>query len=62
MPGVFLDVSNLDNFAKELNGQGLIKTVRQQVSLLGEPSFSDDLTLIEVTRLSQGKAIHEPKL
>ena len=62
VPGVFLDVSNLDNFAKELNGQGLIKTVRQQVSLLGEPSFSDDLTLIEVTRLSQGKAIHEPKL
>lgn len=62
VPGVFLDASNLDNFAKELNGQGLVKTVRQQVSLLGEPSFSDDLTLIEVTRLPQGEAIHESKL
>jgi len=53
VPGVCLDATNLDSFAHELNGQGVIQTVRQQVGLLGDPSFSDDLTLIEVTRLPQ---------
>jgi sigma-B regulation protein RsbU (phosphoserine phosphatase) len=53
LPGVFLDEANLPNFAYELNGNGVVDTVRQQVNLLGDPSFSDDLTLIEVTRLPQ---------
>jgi phosphoserine phosphatase RsbU/P len=53
VPGVFLDADNLVNFANELKGRGVIKTVRQQVALLGEPSFPDDLTLIEVTRMPQ---------
>lgn len=51
VPGVFLDEENLTSFAKELNGKGVIKAVREQVDLLDEPSFSDDLTLIEVARL-----------
>lgn len=55
VPGIFLDAANLTSFANELNGDGVIQTVRQQVGLLGDPSFSDDLTLIEVTRLPQGK-------
>lgn len=53
LPGVFLDEANLSNFARELNGNGMVETVRQQVGLLGDPSFSDDLTLIEVTRLPE---------
>jgi sigma-B regulation protein RsbU (phosphoserine phosphatase) len=61
VPGVFLDADNLPNFAHELDGQGVIKTVRQQVGLLGDPSFSDDLTLIEVSRLPQGTKKNEPK-
>lgn len=61
VPGVFLDANNLDNFAHELDGKGVIKTVRQQVGLLGDPSFSDDLTLIEVSRLPQGKQKNESK-
>lgn len=60
VPGVFLDADNLGNFAHELDGQGVIKTVRQQVGLLGDPSFSDDLTLIEVSRLPQGTIKNEP--
>ncbi|MCE3230662.1 MAG: transcriptional regulator [Alphaproteobacteria bacterium] len=54
LPGVFLDEENLASFARELNGEGVVQTVGQQVRLLGDPSFSDDLTLIEVTRLSSG--------
>lgn len=61
VPGVYLDTENLSNFAHELGGAGVIKTVRQQVALLGDPSFSDDLTLIEVTRLPEGKMNDEPK-
>lgn len=53
VPGVNLDAENLGNFAKELNGQGVIETVRKQVRLLGDPSFSDDLTLIEVSRMPE---------
>jgi sigma-B regulation protein RsbU (phosphoserine phosphatase) len=61
VPGVYLDTENLNNFAHELGGEGVIKTVRQQVALLGDPSFSDDLTLIEVTRLPEGKMNDEIK-
>lgn len=51
VPGINLEQENLDKLARELNGHGVIQTVRAQVSLLGDPSFSDDLTLIEVKRL-----------
>lgn len=61
VPGVNLEEDNLSNFAYELDGEGVIKTVRQQVGLLGDPSFSDDLTLIEVSRLPQGKVKNESK-
>ncbi|MBX9805468.1 MAG: fused response regulator/phosphatase [Alphaproteobacteria bacterium] len=55
VPGVFLDEGNLDSFAKELDGERVVQTVRDQVGLLGDPSFSDDLTLIEVTRIPEEK-------
>lgn len=54
VPGVFLEEGNLAAFAKELNGSSVTQIVQQQVNLLGTPSFPDDLTLIEVTRLPQG--------
>lgn len=50
VPGICLESSNLEEFARELNGQSLVHTTRQQLSLLGNPSFVDDLTLIEVAR------------
>jgi sigma-B regulation protein RsbU (phosphoserine phosphatase) len=53
LPGVCFNDSHLADFATELNGKGVYQTVRQQVNLLGDPAFSDDLTLIELTRLPE---------
>lgn len=55
LPGISLSAEDLPHFARELNGTGVLQTIRQQVDYLGEPSFSDDLTLIEITRAPQGK-------
>lgn len=54
VPGVFLEESNLAAFANELGGNSVAQTVWQQVSMLGTPSFPDDLTLIEITRSCDG--------
>jgi sigma-B regulation protein RsbU (phosphoserine phosphatase) len=51
LPGISFNAENLPLFAHELQGRKVVETVRQQVELLGDPSFSDDLTLIEVMRL-----------
>jgi sigma-B regulation protein RsbU (phosphoserine phosphatase) len=59
VPGINLEEENLANFAKELDGLDVVPTVRAQVKLLGDPSFSDDLTLIELTRLSKGGSKNE---
>lgn len=61
LPGVFFEEANLPDLARELDGNSVVETVRQQVGLLGDPSFPDDLTLIEVSRLPEGKEKNELK-
>jgi phosphoserine phosphatase RsbU/P len=51
LPGISFSIENLPLFARELKGKNIVESIRQQVKLLDDPSFSDDLTLIEVMRL-----------
>ncbi len=48
IPGISLLPENLESFFKELDGQGVVDVIKQQINLLGESCFSDDLTLIEI--------------
>jgi len=52
VPGICFNATHLSNFAQELNGDSVVQTIRSQVNLLGNISFPDDLTLIEIRRLS----------
>lgn len=48
VPGISLLPENLDPFFKELEGKAVVDVIKQQIDLLGESCFSDDLTLIEI--------------
>lgn len=49
IPGISLLPENLACFFKELDGRGATTVINQQIELLGESCFSDDLTLIEIS-------------
>jgi sigma-B regulation protein RsbU (phosphoserine phosphatase) len=50
LPGISLLSERLKPFAKELNGHSVIETIKEMVNLLGDSSFVDDLTLIEISK------------
>ncbi len=49
IPGVSFLSEDLPNFIQELQGKSILDVIRNHVNLLGETSFSDDLTLIELS-------------
>lgn len=48
VPGISLLPENLTPFFKELEGKSVVDVMKQQINLLGEYCFSDDLTVIEI--------------
>jgi phosphoserine phosphatase RsbU/P len=52
IPGISLAPESLPRFIKELKGRKMVDVIKQQIDLLGEPNFTDDLTLVEIHRLT----------
>lgn len=49
IPGVSFLSENLPDFIQGLQGKSILDVIRNHINLLGEKSFSDDLTLIELS-------------
>ena len=49
LPGISLLPEHLQAFAEDLKGKPLVPTVREQLTLIGDISLVDDLTLVEIT-------------
>lgn len=50
IPGISFLPEKLEGLVKELNGRPFLDVVREQLSLVGDLSLPDDLTLIEINR------------
>lgn len=48
IPGVSFQPEVLPDFIRNLQGQGCVEMIKSHIKALGETSFSDDLTLIEL--------------
>lgn len=48
IPGVSFLAADLPDFIKDLEGESITNVIRNHLNLLGDNSFSDDLTLVEL--------------
>lgn len=54
VPGISLLPEALPDLIPELNGRGMAEVVHEHLNLIGEMSFADDLTLVEIYRCPSG--------
>ncbi len=54
IPGISLLPEALPSFIQELKGRGMVEVIQEYLNMIGEMSFVDDLTLVEIYRKAPG--------